>query len=391
MNTKIAILCAILSIVVALSLIAGAVVMILNNQNTEVDPQVALQEAGRFYREYSEKYGMSVFLYKHYLYVASDECVVLIENGKVVDVYGSREEALAAVVDSPDVGLLADTGNGKLFAYTNPIKKDSDDMLSILAIGNSFSIDAMEYVANVAMDLGVKEVYIGNLYIGGCSLKTHTSKCKANVKAYQYFINENGQWNRSTDQFPANGNDMSVADALQSHAWDYVTLQQASGQSGEADTYNEDLEYMISYVKAHAPGAKLVWNMTWAYQQDSDHQEFAKYDNDQMTMYNAITSAVQSKILGSGAFTHVVPSATAVQNSRTSVLGDTTTMDGFHMNRPFGRYLLALIMVKTITGLSIDEIGFAPAGLTEEQKRIAIESANNAAKTPYAVTESQYK
>ena len=45
--------------------------------------------------------------------------------------------------------------------------------LKILAIGNSFSVDAMEHLYGIAKDGGVENVLLGNLYIGGCSLATH--------------------------------------------------------------------------------------------------------------------------------------------------------------------------------------------------------------------------
>ena len=43
---------------------------------------------------------------------------------------------------------------------------NDDETLKILTIGNSFSDDSMEYVANIALSLGIKKVVLGNLYIG---------------------------------------------------------------------------------------------------------------------------------------------------------------------------------------------------------------------------------
>ena len=110
-----------------------------------------------------------------------------------------------------------------------------------------------------------------------------------------------------------------------------------------------------------------------------------------MTMYNAIVSAVQSKIVTNGNFDLIVPNGTAVQNSRTSLLGDTTTIDGYHMSRPYGRYLTSLMFAKTITGMDISNISYTPSGVSAEEKQIAIESVNNAYKTHFSVTESAYQ
>ena len=107
-------------------------------------------------------------------------------------------------------------------------------------------------------------------------------------------------------------------------------------------------------------------------------------------MYNAIVSCVKNKIITNSAFDLIIPSGTALQNSRTSELGDTDTRDGYHMSYGYGRYLTGLMVIKTITGLSIDGVTYAPSGVDAQQKAIAIESVNNAYVTPFAVTGSKY-
>jgi hypothetical protein len=97
-------------------------------------------------------------------------------------------------------------------------------------------------------------------------------------------------------------------------------------------TYNEDLTTLVNYVKRRSR-AKLVWHMTWAYQKDCTHSSFPNYNSDQMTMYNSIISVTQKKIAANANFALIIPSGTAVQNSRTSLLGDTITRDGYHQQQ----------------------------------------------------------
>ena len=267
---------------------------------------------------------------------------------------------------------------------------DGDGALEILTIGNSFSVDAMEYVYQIAESLGIEHIVLGNLYKGSCTLATHANNAKNNTAAYAWFYNDNGTWSRDTNTWK-DAAEKTMGDALQERTWDFVSLQQASGSSGQPDSYNADLNYLIEYVSDNAPGAKLVWHMTWAYQQNTTHSAFPTYGKNQMTMYNAIVSAVQSRIVTNGNFDLIVPNGTAVQNSRTSLLGDTTTIDGYHMSRPYGRYLTSLMFVKAITGLDIANISYMPSGVSAEEKQIAIESVNHAYKTPFAVTESVYQ
>ncbi|MBQ6700808.1 MAG: DUF4886 domain-containing protein, partial [Oscillospiraceae bacterium] len=258
---------------------------------------------------------------------------------------------------------------------------DGDKTLEILAIGNSFSVDALQYAWQIANDIGIEKIVLGNLYIGGCSLETHAANAKGDLAKYTYYHNENGTWKTTAST--------KISTALAERDWDYITIQQASNYSGVESTYNDDLTYLVDYVKERSD-AKLGWHMTWAYQQNSTHSAFPTYNKDQMTMYNAIISAVQNKIVTNGNFDFIVPNGTAVQNSRTSLLGDTTTRDGYHMSNDYGRYLTGLAFVKTVTGLDISGVKYAPSGVDSEEKAIAIESVNNACAKPFEVTKSAY-
>lgn len=180
-----------------------------------------------------------------------------------------------------------------------------------------------------------------------------------------------------------------MGDALAAQEWDFVSLQQASGSSGMPDTYGE-LDYLLGYIAEKAPSAQIVWNMTWAYQQNSNHWDFPKYQNDQQTMYNKIVQTVQQLIVPNEKISAIIPNGTAIQNARTSYVGDTLTRDGYHLTLDFGRYIAGLTLVRALTGLSVAECGFAPAGMSAEYRAIAVESAENAVKTPFSVTKSAY-
>jgi dienelactone hydrolase len=163
---------------------------------------------------------------------------------------------------------------------------DGDGALEILAIGNSFSVGALEYFWQIADNLGIEEIVIGNLYIGGCSLETHAKNAKGDLGKYTYYHNDSGKWTSKSST--------KISTALEERDWDFITLQQWSATSGVESSYNEDLTYLIDYVKERS-NAKLGWHMTWAYQQNSTHSSFPTYGSDQMTMYNAIVSTVKTR------------------------------------------------------------------------------------------------
>lgn len=282
--------------------------------------------------------------------------------------------------------------SGSVRIYNAEFKKElsfnvtqkSLSSLYILAIGNSFSVDAMQYLYQILQELGYRDIYLGNLYIGGCTLQTHAGNVTNNSRAYTYYVNKTGSWTNTANFAPLN--------AMKEMDWDYVSMQQASGFSGVADSYEPYLSTVVESVKANCPDAKRMWHMTWAYQGNSTHPDFGKYGNDQMTMYNAIVNAVRTKVLSRGDFDFVIPNGTVVQNLRTSFIGDNITRDGYHMSYDIGRFATALMWARQITGKSIEGVSYTPSGYsyTEEDILAIKEAVDNAHKTPYEVTASKY-
>lgn len=259
---------------------------------------------------------------------------------------------------------------------------NEDGELKILSIGNSFSDDSLEYVYEIAQDLGVENVEIGKLYIAGCSLETHLSNAQNNTAAYTYYYNDSGKWESSINY--------AIETAVKSTNWDYITFQQNSNNSGLADTY-DDLQPLIEIVAPMVPRAKLVWNMTWAYPEGSSHPGFSNYDKDQIKMYNAIVDAVETKIITNENIDLILPVGTAIQNARSSYLDDTTiSRDYCHLSHDFGTYTASLAVVQALTGISIENVSYVPSGVFGVEKNIAIESAKKALTNPYAITQSEY-
>ncbi|MBQ9132487.1 MAG: DUF4886 domain-containing protein [Clostridia bacterium] len=257
--------------------------------------------------------------------------------------------------------------------------------LKILAIGNSFSVDAMEYLYQIAKDAGVKTVILGNLRVSGCTVDMHMNYAENNTAAYTYLKNTTGSW-VSTDGY-------KFIDGLKDEEWDYITFQQASQLSGMQNSFN-NLNKLVKFINNNKtnPDAQFLWHMTWAYQQNSTHSGFSNYGNSQQTMYEAITEAVQDVVLDNDRFVNVIPSGTAVQNARTSFMGDTLTRDGYHMYQPMGRYLVGLTYFAAITGADISNITYSPSSkASPELIAMFKESVTNAMNNKFEVTPSTYK
>lgn len=255
--------------------------------------------------------------------------------------------------------------------------------IKILGIGNSFTDDGMWLLYQVLESVGYTDITLGILYIGGCSLEKHWINAQTNAASYTYRKNTTGSYTST--------NNVSILTGMNDEDWDFVTLQQASGVSGMIDTYNSDLINMVKYInKIKSENCKLLWQMTWAYQQDSTHSEFVNYNNDQLTMYNAICNATKEKIVTNSNFFAVIPSGTAIQNYRTSLVGDKLTRDGYHLNSAYGRYTAALTWMIMLTGKSAYDCTYIPSGVTAQQALIAKESATNACLNMFEITNSKY-
>jgi hypothetical protein len=257
-----------------------------------------------------------------------------------------------------------------MWEVTKPIK--------ILAIGNSFSVDSMEYLWNIANNYGYSNVILGNLYIGGCSVETHYFNSLGDHKNYIYYKNITGEW--------VSKENTSLLEGLLDEKWDIITMQQASGKSGVASTYEPFVSELIKYVEKYQPQATLMWNMTWAYQNDSQHGEFVNYDHSQLKMYKAIVKTVKKLIINNNKFKMIIPVGTAIQNIRTSSVGDFLTRDGFHLSLGLGRYVAGLTWFKTIFNAPIDSIDYYPEGVSLEEAKLAKQAVNNAANNPFKVT-----
>lgn len=274
-------------------------------------------------------------------------------------------------------------------SYTATVKANRE-RFSVLIIGNSYSDDTIAYAYRVAKSAGIKDVEVADLYYGGCTIDQHVNFAANNSSEYifRYFDKDNLTHNVDS----LNYEKVTMEYGITYKPWDIIVLQQGSGVSGISGAYSK-LPQLINYVKAHATNenVRFAFNMTWAYAKNSSNGSFGNYGKDQLKMYNAILSAVQKEVLTNKDFIAVIPNGTAVQNARTSFIGDNLTRDNYdHLTRDTGRYIAAMTFITELTGLSVDEISYKPDGLTGAYMNVAKESVKNALNKPFEVTLSQF-
>ncbi len=211
-------------------------------------------------------------------------------------------------------------------------------MIKILAVGNSFSQDATAHI-----EMLDDSIFVRNLYIGGCSLETHAELLKTDKKQYEY--QQNGE-----ACVPGR---VSLGEALSFEAWDYITVQQASGLSGKKESYHPYIDELIAYIKGGAD-AEIVFHQTWAYEKNSAHDNFADYGSSQIKMRERIKEASESVADELGL--RVIPSGKTIGKLREYDFFDiekggiSLCRDGFHMSLSYGRCATASTWIKFFTG-----------------------------------------
>lgn len=259
---------------------------------------------------------------------------------------------------------------------------DMGKSIKILAIGNSFSVDGMHYLWEILDNAGYTEIILGNLYIGGCPITKHWNNIKGDKAAYVYYKNTYGKWKTTENT--------AISFAISEHDWDIITLQQNSANSGKPSTYG-DVDKVFGYIKEQQPDAKIYWHMTWAYQQDRKSNDFAYYGSKQLNMYNAIVSTVTERIVNNDYVDGIIPCGTAIQNLRSSYIGDILTRDGYHLSFSYGRYIGAMTWYAALTGGDVDLIDWCPEEYPEISGDLDVirQSVKDAIKKPLEVTEQK--
>ncbi len=214
--------------------------------------------------------------------------------------------------------------------------------MDILAIGNSFSQDAMSYLKAVAANQKIA-ITCENLYIGGCPLEQHFRNMMGDKKIYE--LEFNGE---PTRHF------ISIKEALTDRLWDVVTIQQASHCSPFYSTFQPFANELVKFIREMQPTAKVFIHQTWAYEEESQKLKNLGF-NARKDMFANIKANYDRVAEESGA-DGIIPCGQVLENM--AGFGIKCHRDTFHASLGAGRYALALTWIKALKGASIVENTF---------------------------------
>lgn len=185
------------------------------------------------------------------------------------------------------------------------VLRAEEKALKVLAVGNSFSANALHYFGDIVRASG-HSVIAANAMIGGCDFERHM---------------------RHADAFDADPNDpdgrpypgkLSLRDLLTREKWDFVTIQQASPKSFRPETFHPHADRLIAYIRKYAPQAEIVIHETWAYR--DDHRWFTEHEanREQPPTVDAMYAGVRKAYDGLASATgfRLIPCGDAMEAAR---------------------------------------------------------------------------
>lgn len=239
--------------------------------------------------------------------------------------------------------------------------------MKVLSFGNSFSDDAQRYLRSIAASEGV-DIETLNLCIPGCPLDRHAEKIKSGERAYFYHYNGEVE---SIDNF------ITAEEGITMRDWDVVTLQQVSGCSFKEETFYPYIYEVAAYVREKLPNAKLYIHQTWAYEHGSQRSldvTDGKGSDFMLAGLRRAYSRARDEIGADG----IIPSGELMELLRVRGAHG-IYRDTFHAGSGLGRYAIALLWFKILTGKSVLNNSFSELDepVSEADLKIARECAES--------------
>ena len=227
-------------------------------------------------------------------------------------------------------------------AQTTAPPPKEDDIIYVLSLGNSYSMDAHAYLSRLAEHEG-KSIYTVNLYYSGCSLKQHYTFWKNQEAPYKYEVNGKIDWNSA----------VSLMDILPTQEWDVITLQESSYAACLDGAWDRQiLAEFLALFRAACPQARIMLHQPWAY---GDH--FENHDGNTGGSMAAMWAKCEPKCRAAAEDTglSIIPCGHAMFRAQQLLNTGKYSIssiqrDESHAEASWGRYMLALVWYAAITG-----------------------------------------
>lgn len=275
--------------------------------------------------------------------------------------------------------IKVESADHKLMYFADLNVREGAPSVKLLTIGDGMANQsANEALIRIASATN-KDMVICNMYVNNASLSKHLINIKTNAPVYTYkridkSLNINNQLNQK------------LRDVVSKENWDYIAIEECVDSAGLVNGYNEYLPKVIEYIKSWAsnPHLKILIHQPWAYRSDATAHGFITYNYDQLKMFNQITSSINtSKPLTS----KIVPIGTAIQNGRTTYLGESVVNGDIDLNARSGQVIAALTWYETLFNVDVSKIDMTIPGTSEYASNLFKQTAHSAVVNSSQITD----
>ena len=312
--------------------------------------------------------------------------------GKISGIFTVLLVSFVALCSCSDTGL-----DGK-----NPSNPgDTQEELSILFIGNSFTMDAVTHLPGILAAAGIKKVHMVHMYYGGRVISQYESGWTTSSDYKMYECRPGATAWTVTDN-------TNLSEVAAGQKWDIVTIQEHTGNKAAwtwSTTAQNNLQSLIDKVKA-AQGdnvPKFYYILSQAYSDMSkigqSSQSSVSWGSSQSGMWDVIASFGR-KVMENLPFDGIISTGVMLQNLRTSSVNNSMdlTRDGYHMDNGLARYGASCAVFETLitpkynkkldgNTYTYDVSNTTTTPVTSTNAPIARDAARYAIRSPYVVTQ----
>lgn len=329
--------------------------------------------------------------------------------------------AMLLVLVTLCLAACQNTQTGQTTLPQNTQSPEEEKVMRILNISNSHGADSVKLLPLVLQaEKPDQEFFVAELY-ASYALTEHIAAAKEDAKDYVYYTNGDGTWDRVEG--------ISISMALQDQHWDVIMFNESSRHLGLEDKMSQGMiDWFRSYILDNLDyEPTLLYNMTWSNPTDerfhdpnSDRQKPPEtfknsytrdYGFDHVNHYNKLVEMTKKYLVNHEGFDKIIYNAKPVQYAQ-EVCGvpqwdDAQKMDLYrdytHLS-DFARLMVAynwyaqMLDVQELTAINVDVIpkdlratyrqqNLGDLEMTEEHKRIIMESVNETLKDPFIIPE----
>ena len=278
-----------------------------------------------------------------------------------------------------------------------------DTQLRVLCIGNSFMVDATEFLPVMLKTAGIKTVEMDRAYHGAYSLESYnTNYTNSTVCGWMKYRPGYASWKGDNSLIH------SLKEVVESGEWDHVLFIDSSAAGYVvSESRVAAIESLIKRIKDHQSGHPVKF---WLVNPQTDGHGYSTlvedFGNDQMAQFRAKVKLAQ-EMIEKTSIDDVISTGAMIQNLRTSVLNtDPMTQDisrdRHHLDYGVGCYGAACTVFESIftpvfkvdianirirTEWEVHHPNLYSIAVTDANSPIVIAAAKAAVAKPYEVTD----